>query len=72
MTKLISNFTVEFIITLVVAFVLSALAALVLGFTFENLRYGAEGMAYANSLSGAVFGLIVGYKLSVLVRNRKK
>ena len=62
---------VEFIFTVFIASVLSAILALILMFIAGNLNIYDQAIATINSVTGTVFGLILGYKLNTLVRLHK-
>ncbi len=67
-----SKFITELLITIVVAALISIILAAILGFISSNLALGDNGMTYVNGISNTVFGLIIGFKLSTLMRDHKK
>lgn len=66
------KFVKELALTIIVAALISIVLATLLGFISGNLALGENGTMYVNAISNGVFGLIVGYKLSTLVRQHKK
>lgn len=69
--KNVSKFIMEALITIIVAGLVSLMVATLLGFISGNLGWGSEGMMYTTTISSAVFGLVVGYKLNSLIREHK-
>jgi predicted membrane protein len=62
------KFITELIITIVIAGILSGIAALLLAFITGNAGTFNESVATINAMSSVVFGLIIGYKLNSLLR----
>lgn len=66
-----SKFALELAITVIVAYLLSLIVSFVLVFVFGNMGPDVDTKDINNLISGAVFGLIVGFKLNSLLRQHK-
>jgi hypothetical protein len=69
--KNVSKFLTELIFTVLVAGIGSGLLAFVLLFIVANFGVTNEWREYINFSSGVLFGLIVGYKLKILLAEQK-
>ena len=70
--KNVSKLLTELVFTVLVAGVLSALLGFILWFVAANMGQTTEWQTYIDFLSGILFGLVVGYKLKVLVADTKQ
>jgi ABC-type multidrug transport system permease subunit len=70
--KNLHKLLLELVFTLVVAALLSIVLAFFALFVLANLNVPVEYRSYVNFVSGALFGLFVGYKLKTLVVEYKK
>lgn len=68
----LGKFTLELITTVIVAAVLSLLFSVMTLFIVGNIgSVSIEGTQWINMISGSLFGLIVGYKLNILIREHR-
>lgn len=66
-----SKFIVEIVITIIIAALVSGVIGILLAFVAGNIGTYADASSWINFVVGAVFGLIVGYKLNSLIKSRK-
>lgn len=64
-----SKFLTELVFTVVVAGVMSALFAYVVWLVLANFNIATSAKPYVDFTSGILFGLIVGFKLQMLLVN---
>lgn len=68
----LGKFTLELITTVIVAAVLSLLFSVLVLFVAGNISsVSVEETQWINMISGTLFGVIVGYKLNILIREHK-
>jgi cell shape-determining protein MreC len=66
-----ARFIKEIIITLIVATLISIVLSAILIFILANFDAVTKGGEYVNTVSSSIWGLMVGYKISSLLRESR-